>query len=146
MVKHKTGQEVCINWGIKMELGNLVFGNSRGKYPMERGAGFEGELIHLVKVIDPKIDEWECIYGIDFENDIFSMFKYYWEECDCVEKSHKADCLAVRPNFLFKPTGLEIRYYKYILRDAYSNQQITLEEFKKVIDQCINSLGNNDRN
>jgi hypothetical protein len=30
-----------------MELGNLIFGNSRGEYPIERNIGWEDEVIGL---------------------------------------------------------------------------------------------------
>lgn len=53
---------------------------------------------------------------------------------------HKPDCLLIKPNFLYKPTKLEIRWYKYPFRDSYSNQPLTLEEFRKIIDDCIKSL------
>jgi hypothetical protein len=64
-----------------------------------------------------------------------------WEESIGYPGGHKPECDLERPNFLFKPTGLRIEWYKYPLRDAYSNQEITVDEFKKNIAQCIKSLG-----
>ena len=54
---------------------------------------------------------------------------------------HKPDCLLVRDNFHHKPTGFGIQWYKYPFRDSYMNQNITLEEFGAVVDDCIKSLG-----
>ena len=56
------------------------------------------------------------------------------------ENDHKKDCPVVLPNFLYKPTGFEIQWYKYPLRDAYMNEDISLREFIKIIDKCIESI------
>jgi len=55
-------------------------------------------------------------------------------------REHDFYCLARIPNFLYKPTKLEIEWYKYPLRDSYSNQEITLLQFKEIIDDCIRSV------
>lgn len=66
-----------------------------------------------------------------FENDVFIMRPFYWGEClEIIRK----------PNFVYKPLGLEITWYKYPLRSATSNINISTEEFNKVIDDCIKSL------
>ena len=56
------------------------------------------------------------------------------------EDGHKETCLLVKSNFLYKPTGFSIDWYKYPLRDSYTNQRITLEGFKIIIDKCIESI------
>jgi len=61
-----------------MELGNIVFGNSRGEYPVEREVGFESELERLFHKIDP-----DFFRDVEYENDVFSIFPYYWGECTC---------------------------------------------------------------
>jgi len=53
---------------------------------------------------------------------------------------HADDCALVLPNFHHKPSGLKIEWYKYPLRDSYSNRPLTLCEFRAVIDDCIKSL------
>jgi hypothetical protein len=214
-----------------MELGNIIFGNSRGQFEIERGKGFEEELIRLFESYAPERDSSWREYGEEFENDIFMVEPYYWGECTCGFDSkefneehskecyqtelkneklkagwiydkdgyskrpkewtyededkkerfiykelckkyklsypsgcavhctcdyderaqkwlnkigyptgHKKECLLEKPNFLYKPTGFEIQWYKYCLRDSYSNQPITLKKFKSIIDDCIKSL------
>lgn len=119
-----------------MELGNTLFGHSRGKYPLKRGKGFEDALNRLFEVCAPN----NRVYGEKFENDIFAIFPYYWGDCICGNKqNHKPDCPIVKPNFLYKPTGFTIHWYKYPLRDSYANQKITLAGFKKIISTCIQS-------
>lgn len=129
-----------------MEAGNLFFGNSRGKYLVNRdwqddfveflvecGFGYRGELdeenekINQNKVVQvsPQGD-W-----IGFENDVFSVFPYYWGD---------DDELLTKPNFVYKPTGYQLSWYKYPLRDSYMNQQITFEEMEKIMEHCRMSV------
>lgn len=53
---------------------------------------------------------------------------------------HTDECLLVKPNFLYKKNGLEVRWYKYPLRDSYSNIKLNLKYLMEVIDDCINSV------
>lgn len=213
-----------------MELGNMVFGNSRGEFPLDRGEGFEEELNRLFDAYAPDRDNSWREYGIEFENDIFAVFPYYWGECTCgfdscefeekhldtcyqveldIERQkagaivgrwgyldfpnswsydkerkvedkiykelttkhnlpmqgravhctcdyeqryetwlgeigyplgHKPDCLLVKPNFCYKPSDFQVQWYKYPLRDSYTNREITLREFRGMINNCIASL------
>lgn len=125
-----------------MELGNIVFGNSRGKFELDR--------------------DWEEIFcqiydilGIEshdhYENDTFKIFPYYWGECNCGfeqetewydSNNHKSHCFLVLPNFIYKPTNFQIKWYKYPLRDAYMNQNIDCDEFTIMINDCISGIIN----
>jgi hypothetical protein len=248
-----------------MELGNVIYGNSRGEYPIERSEGFEHELMRLFAAYYPADDSWRP-YGPEFENDTFEVFPYYWGDCTCgydekdmewseanthhegcyqtllraemkaydtrtgyssplslfdaahfnveteplevgervigasllitpkgdaeqrrkayderhkyertlmrrlckqlgiswdtgrgcavhctcdfderwrafnAENSHDLLCPIVRPNFLYKPTGFQIQWYKYPLRDAYMSEPLTLAEFCAMIDKCVASI------
>ena len=238
-----------------MELGNALFGISRGEFPIEREEGFEEELFRLFDVIAPDRNNSWREYGMEFENDVFSVFPYYWGDCTCgydekdsqwqeenehephcyqsalkkaldewlenhpepevemfntsyeevetgitfisavparspsadmwrkwhdekqeieekiydklcaefsmdreyccathctcnykerrkrfyEEHYHDKNCPIVKPNFLYKPTGFAIKWYKYPLRDSYMSQNITLDEFKKIIAKCVES-------
>jgi hypothetical protein len=61
-----------------------------------------------------------------------------WRETN----NHDPRCPIVMPNFWYKPMDLTIMWYKYPLRDSYISHQITLKEFKQIIDKCIESLKN----
>lgn len=61
-----------------MELGNMMFGHSRGQFPVVRGAGYEDQLDRLFTVIDP--DYWR---DVTFENETFAVRPYYWGDCTC---------------------------------------------------------------
>lgn len=67
-------------------------------------------------------------YG--FGNDVFEIRPYYWGEGD------EADL----PNFVYKPTKLEIRWYKYPMRDAYSSQYITPNNLELICKKCLESV------
>lgn len=123
-----------------MELGNWSFGNSRGTYQINRD----------LQPIFWKLLEALCDgdrYGIHFENDTFEMFPYYWGDCTCGadddltgETDHKEDCLLQKDNFVYKPLGIRIQWYKYPLRDAYSNIQLTEKLMQDIVDACLKSL------
>lgn len=45
---------------------------------------------------------------------------------------HRDNCEVIQPNFLYKPANLEINWYKYPLRDSYSNRPFDEEELKEI--------------
>lgn len=228
------------------ELGNLIFGNSRGEFPVDRGmqdewcslmeeCGFDGYGHH-------DGPEWV------FENDVFRVQPYYWGDCTCgyeqredawseanahrshcyqerkkslplnryrpqidaaveernkhdwrtdaergaqaevdrlsdlerkhrdrllrglckelgipwdggrgcmvhctcdyqerwaaflAENAHASDCPIVTPNFLHKPTGFRLDWYKYALRDSYSSAPLTRKLMRSMWADCFTSL------
>lgn len=54
---------------------------------------------------------------------------------------HNPDCKLARPNFYYKPLAFGISWYKYPLRDSYMSERMTLEDFRLIINHCIESLG-----
>lgn len=127
-----------------MELGNLMMGNSRGNFTVNRDwqtqfhefldvCGFDNyghiddkelDIYKQEETSGNETDVW-------FENDVFIIRPYYWgdEEIFCV-----------RPNFVFKPTGFELQWYKYPFRDSYMNQDISFNTLLDILKQCENSL------
>ena len=73
-------------------------------------------------------------YGANYENGIFKMHRFCWCENDGCPW-----CYA--PNFLFKPTGLKIWWYKWIGRYMESNKKCSEQEWKDIFDKCIESIG-----
>jgi hypothetical protein len=103
--------------------------------------------------------EWASKYGTNYENDVFAMRTQYWGDCTCgamdtepgePERDCEPTCPMVLPNFLFKPTGFSITWYKYIGRSMeYSDhclpndflQQIFATHPKGMtVDQAIREL------
>ena len=117
------------------ELGNLLFGNSRGEYRLERERnqdvfnnflydnGFDGYGHYQ--------DEVEANERGGYTNETFEINPYYWGENE--DEANK-------PNFIFKPTGLQISWYKYPLRDSYSSEPLTTEQLRKILADCAKSL------
>lgn len=60
-----------------------------------------------------------------------------WEAAN----GHAADCCIQVPNFLHKPSGLEVRWYKYIGRDMEYSRQPPRAEWNRIMDECHASIG-----
>lgn len=243
-----------------MELGNLLFGNSRGEFPINRGGVWEnafGILWEALSQHHQKKTRLLCSgFDAEFENDIFKVTPYYWGDCTCgfeeleikwseendheehcyvsrverevkahdqridykrlgegpmvlsldkigppidaerrrskrehqtwlrlnklhsefedqvrrrlcqemglsypdgcavhctcshderwnrflKENDHKPECPTVQPNFLYKPTNLQVQWYKYPFRDAYSSQPTEDLDLVAIVLNCLQSL------
>lgn len=66
-----------------------------------------------------------------FENDVFVLMPYYWGDDQKISEL---------PNFLFKSTGFEMSWYKYPLRSSQMNQEVSHEEFIKMLEKCTESV------
>jgi hypothetical protein len=124
-----------------MEIGNLLFGNSRGNVPIPRGAWqtsfqmfFENLGLDSYGYVPRNASDYlkahQTKYG-GFENEVFLVQPYYWGEDDEVA------CL---PNFVFKATGYSLQWYKYPLRDAYASFELSFEDFVTMLKTCLNSI------
>lgn len=140
-----------------IEMGNLIFGNSRGEFCVSRDKWEEYFLKFLTQcgfdsyghINDEEIERLYCVTDyvpeqkiLDdgtkytehihlFSNDTFELRPYYWGD---------NEVLAKKPNFIYKPSNIEISWYKYPLRDAYSNKQLTLDELYTILKECAKSL------
>ncbi len=70
--------------------------------------------------------------GACFSNDVFALRAYCW--CDGTE--HPLGC---PPNFKYK--DFEACWYKHVGRGNSQNRAMPLDEWKKVMVDCISSLG-----
>lgn len=66
-----------------------------------------------------------------FENDVFVLRPYYWG---------LSNEIAEKPNFEYKPTDFKLKCYKYFMRGATCNKEITKDEFRDIVKNCISSL------
>ena len=133
-----------------MELGNAIFGNSRGEYRVDHSwqdafvyklydMGFDGyglpvndEQTYKGEFKTIKSEFGNATY---FENDTFILMPYYWGDDDYISQL---------PNFVHKPTGFELQWYKYPLSDGYMNKNISFDELMEIMEDCKRSLGIND--
>jgi hypothetical protein len=111
-----------------MELGNMLFGVSRGEYEVSRD--WQDTFWNLLDALG--VEDY-----VDYDCDLFELHGYWWGDED--------DPRASRPNFTYKPLGYELMWYKHPLRDSYANQSLTWEEFQMVIDDCIKWVEENDK-
>lgn len=111
-----------------MELGNLMFGHSRGNWEVPSDDAYEQPIAELFEALSPGC----APYGVPHDNDVFTMNLYWWGEEDHPD--------ADKPNFLHKRTGLELRWYKYALRDSYTNREVSPQEWRSIMDECIASV------
>lgn len=70
-------------------------------------------------------------YGTRFENDVFRMHPYCWCDRDDCEY-----CSGDAPNFLHKPTGASVSWYKYIGRGMEASEA----DWRQVFADCMASL------
>ena len=124
-----------------MEKSNILYGFSRGTYLVEPRRQYQDAFVEFLHSIDA--DDYGYMNsstdhlseeGRTFENDVFTLRAYYLGE---------DRTLGELPNFVYKPTNLIISWYKYPMRDSYSNQDISLEDFRTILNKCKESITNN---
>jgi hypothetical protein len=195
-----------------MELGNLLFGNSRGEYEVDRY--LEEQFVRWMEKLgfDSYGNKRDWAWSF-YENDVFRMQTYYWGDCTCgydkkewqwcedhkhsetcyqfeyrkigdthkffskegkalieelcgkhglsypsgcavhctcdyqndwvawrSENEHAETCALIQPNFLFKPTGFTLDWYKYPLRNSYSSEPLTEELIDEMFAECERSM------
>lgn len=109
-----------------VELGHLVFGNFNET--CDKGIDrqvFQDLYWHILSKIDKDFEP-----DREFENDTFIIRPYYWGD------DEKIACL---PNFEHKPSGFKMTWYKYPLRDAYTNIELDANKFSCILYDCLNS-------
>lgn len=114
-----------------MELGNLVFGHSHGEFPINDRQGYLDVFAPLLDILS----DGTC-YGSEFENDVFEMHPYCWCDGDNCKQCGTGE----QYNFLHKPSGFGIRWYKYAFRDSYMNQNMGKAKFAKIVAECVKSI------
>lgn len=120
-----------------MELGNLMFGNSRGEFEVPRDVVNTSEWNEILSllglddygIVTNKKAEFEKYYdndsgGINLGE--LKIYPYYWGKDKKLQERH---------NFIFKDAWID--WYKYPFRDAYSNKQLTKEECRQLFYEVI---------
>lgn len=88
-------------------------------------------------------------YGENFENEVFTMHRYCWCErgdcpwcrsCDCDGAEEcTPECssnIPEAPNFLHKPSGATVHWYKYIGR----GMEVSEADWAAIFTECFASL------
>lgn len=154
-----------------MELGNLLWGHSRGKYPlMYRDKMSDckewNELLDIVHCdsYGHEINPEECNKMYGYSCELFEINPYYWGDCDCGaddevaklmaeekfeeanEIYHKPTCSLCIPNFIYhgKDGDFTLMWYKYPFRDTYMNLDLKYEELVEIFKSCIKFVKDRD--
>jgi hypothetical protein len=53
---------------------------------------------------------------------------------------HDLDCPKVLPQFWYKPKDIKIWWYRIFFRDSYCNRKINKDEFKEIVNICLNHV------
>lgn len=128
-----------------MEIGNMIWGNSRGEFPVSRGKWQDAFTKFLENIgldsygyvprwSSDELKKYQNARG-GLENDVFIINPYYWGD-DEDEMT--------KPNFIFKETGYELQWYKYPLRDSYANAEVDFDTFVDMLNTCLNSVQQNN--
>lgn len=131
-----------------MEIGNLMYGNSRGRYAFpDRALADSKSWTGLLDSVHA--DEYGNLLRAGWENDnivrdayggvsfrmpdgtiLFEIFPYYWGEDEKLQE---------RNNFVYKP-GTEgefaIDWYQYPFRDAYMSKPASKTMLKRMFEEC----------
>lgn len=97
-------------------------------------------LVMLAEIIAERRGERGYLAGNDgaepFENDVFAMRTYCW--CDEEMPGHEDGC---PPNFEYKPTGVQISWYKHAGRGIECNRpEPTMMRWFEVLADCVRSV------
>lgn len=77
----------------------------------------------------------------DYVNDVFEMRSYCWCDATWEEDPDHPHAHGCPPNFVYKPTGLVITWYKHANRGATSNKKYPgARTWFEVIKHCIGSI------
>lgn len=127
------------------ELGNLLFDNSRGNYPIiNRDLVNSWQWRRLWETVIDEDDSYGYTKRKKFENErggysdkVLEINPYYWGDDDKEAERH---------NFIYKPTGFWIDWYKYPFRDSYMSDNYTDKQLKdlwnKIYDEveCLKEI------
>ena len=133
-----------------VELGMLAFSNSTIR---EYGADWATSGLNLLAEVIAETryaGQSPLEYGFPllvsnsgeapFENDVFAMRTYCW--CDG-EGEHEESC---PPNFEYKPTGVQISWYKHAGRGITCNrEEPSMIRWCEVLSECVASISGEEQ-
>lgn len=120
-----------------MEIGNMLFGNSRGDYAVDRGL----QDLFVGALAQAGFDERGFRHGWESDRPAPAPYNEHATATHhFVIQPYVDDDLenaALVPNFLDRTTGLKLRWYKRPLRDSYANYQLTREMLEPILERLV---------
>ena len=120
-----------------MELGNMLFGNSRGDFAVDRGLTdlFVDALNRAGFDADGFRHEWTSDREAPTPYNEQATATHHFVIQPYVDDDLENATLC--PNFLDRVTGLKLRWYKHPLRDSYANYDLTREMLVPILDRLV---------
>ena len=79
--------------------------------------------------------------GEDFVNDTFEMRSYCWCDSAWDENEDHPHAKGCPPNFLYKPTGMIVTWYKHANRGITSNKKYPgARTWFEIVNNCVRSI------
>jgi len=134
----------------KLELGQMLLSNtpiqSYESYWATDGLNMIAEVISELRGKQHGTYGWDGLLtsnsgAEDYINDVFEMRSYCWCDATWEEDPEHPHAHGCPPNFLYKPTGMIITWYKHANRGATSNKQYPgARTWFEIIKHCIGSI------
>jgi hypothetical protein len=134
----------------KLELGQMLLSNtpiqSYESYWATDGLNMIAEVIAELRGKQHGTYGWDGLLtsnsgAEDYINDVFEMRSYCWCDATWEEDPEHPHAHGCPPNFLYKPTGMIITWYKHANRGATSNKQYPgARTWFEIIKHCIGSI------
>ena len=134
----------------KLELGQMLLSNtpiqSYESYWATDGLNMIAEVIAELRGKQHGTYGWDGLLtsnsgAEDYVNDVFEMRSYCWCDATWEEDPDHPHAHGCPPNFLYKPTGMVITWYKHANRGATSNKQYPgARTWFEIIKHCIGSI------
>ena len=131
-----------------LELGQVVLSNNNWHryeaYWATDGLHMIAQVIAELRGEDPN-DGWTTLTSNsgaeEFVNDVFEMRCYCWCDAGWEENSDHPHANGCPPNFLYKPTGMLVTWYKHANRGTTSNKKYPgARTWFEIIKHCIGSI------
>lgn len=133
-----------------LELGQIVFSNNDWhKYDCDwaqEGLNLIAEVIAELRGNSHDRYGWDGLLtsnsgAEEYVNDIFEMRCYCWCDFGWEENPDHPHANGCPPNFLYKPTGMIITWYKHAGRGATANKKYPgARTWFEIINHCISSV------
>ena len=134
----------------KLELGQMLLSNtpiqSYESYWATDGLNMIAEVIAELRGKQHGTYGWDGLLtsnsgAEDYINDVFEMRSYCWCDATWEEDPEHPHAHGCPPNFLYKPRGMVITWYKHANRGATSNKQYPgARTWFEIIKHCIGSI------
>jgi hypothetical protein len=133
-----------------LELGQMVLsGNDWHQYDADwatDGLNMVAEVIAELRGKEHGRYGWDALLtsnsgAEEFVNDVFEMRCYCWCDAGWEENSDHPHANGCPPNFLYKPTGMIVTWYKHANRGITSNKKYPgARTWFEIIKHCIGSI------